>query len=291
MTEQTITPPGSRPAGGIEDRNASRWLAVAVALLAVCGVWRLPFWLANANPDQTDWFLPWLAHILKVGRFHALEASFANYNPPFVYVLVGASFLAGLVPPLVVVKITNLPFLLSAATVVFLACRGLGCSWRRALCGAALILVAPEVMENAWSWGQCDIMFSSFLLLFAVAVGFRRPALGMVAFALALSFKLQAIFLGPVVLMLLLAGEIPLWTLLLVPLVYLAMLTPAMLAGRPPMSLLMIYGAQYNFYNTFLRVGEAQRESPPTAKRIKQPARAPMLRMLDVLHPEIDSGW
>jgi Gpi18-like mannosyltransferase len=250
MTEQTISSPPSRPVEGIEDRNASRWLAVAVALLAVYGVWRLPFWLANANPDQTDAFVPWLAHILSMGRFHALSGSFSDYNPPFLYVLVGSSLFAKFFPPVVIVKLANLPFLLLAAAVVFLVCRRLGGSWQRALSGAGLLLVAPEIVENAWSWGQCDAMYSSFLLLFVVAVAFKRPALGMIAFAIALSFKLQAIFLGPAVLLLILAGEIPVWTVLLAPLVYVAMLAPAMLAGRQPMSLLLVYGSQYKYFNS-----------------------------------------
>ena len=249
MIEQVIVEPATRLETSAEHRSDSRWLALAVALIAAYAAWRFPFWLASTNRDQTEWFLPWLTHILQVGRFDALEASYANYNPPFVYALVGSSFFAKYFAPLTVIKITNLPFILFAATLVLLTCRRLGASWLRALTGAALVVVAPETMENAWSWGQCDIVYSSFLLAFVLALYFRRPTLGMVAFALAFSLKLQAVFLGPLVLMLLITGEIPVWTLLLIPLIYGVTLVPAVLAGRPPLSLLQIYGTQYNYFN------------------------------------------
>ncbi len=232
-----------------ESNTSTRWLMGAVLLLAVITVWKLPFWLAHGNGDQREYFLPWLNHILRAGRLHGLEASFANYNPPYIYVLCTASLLSGVVPALAVVKLTNLPFLVLAATTVYVTCRAVGCSLLRASLGAALVLVAPEVVQNAWSWGQCDVIYSSFLLVFLSAVHFKKPALGMICFALALSFKLQAIFLGPVIVLLLLAGEIPLWTVALVPVVYAAMLLPAILAGRPPASILMVYGSQYSFYN------------------------------------------
>jgi Gpi18-like mannosyltransferase len=232
----------------VESQTSTRWLLVAVSLLAAYAAWRFPFWLRHSDWDLDAAFLPWLSHILQEGRLRALESSFADYNPPYIYALSASSLLARFVSPIAVVKLTNLPFLILSSAIVFLTCRRLSFSTQRAALGAALVLVAPETMQNIWSWGQCDMIYSSFLLAFVAAVQLKRPTLGVVCFAVALSFKLQAIFIGPFLLALVLAGEVPLWTLILIPVVYAAMLIPAIAAGRPPTQLLFVYGAQYNYF-------------------------------------------
>ena len=234
---------------GISDGSGTRCLWVVVALLAAYSAWRFPFWLAHSDLDLDLSYVPWLAHILSVGHFRAMESSFADYNPAFIYSLDGAAYFARFFSLITVVKLNNLPYILLSAAVVLAVCRKLGCTWSRALAGAALIVVAPEVMENAWSWGQCDMIYTSFLVASFASAAYRKPALSMVCFGLAISFKLQAIFAGPLVLMLLLSGEIPFWTILLVPVTYLAVLTPAMIAGRPPLSLIFVYGGQFKHFD------------------------------------------
>jgi Gpi18-like mannosyltransferase len=63
-------------------------------------------------------------------------------------------------------------------------------------------------------------------------------------FGLAVSFKLQAMFLSPLLLTLVIWRRIPVWQLLVPPLTYLAMMVPAALAGRPWSELLTIYLGQ-----------------------------------------------
>jgi Gpi18-like mannosyltransferase len=60
-------------------------------------------------------------------------------------------------------------------------------------------------------------------------------------FGLAFSFKQQALFLSPLLLMLLLSRRIAPWQLLIIPGTYLLMMVPAAMAGRPWARLLTIY--------------------------------------------------
>ena len=68
-------------------------------------------------------------------------------------------------------------------------------------------------------------------------------------FGVAVGFKLLAMFLLPVLLYLILARQMKVWHLLLVPVVYVLMMVPAAIAGRPWSDLAIIYVGQFNFFS------------------------------------------
>ena len=74
--------------------------------------------------------------------------------------------------------------------------------------------------------------------------------MALVAFGLAFSFKLQAIFLAPLFLCLIAKGNLRWYQLAWVPLVYLATLVPAALAGRSWGDLLLIYVRQSDAHSS-----------------------------------------
>jgi Gpi18-like mannosyltransferase len=79
----------------------------------------------------------------------------------------------------------------------------------------------------------------------------KRPFFLALTFGLAFSFKGQAIFLSPFLLMLAVRGRLP-WTyLLIIPVVYVVMMIPAAIFGRPWSELLTIYVAKGGQYESF----------------------------------------
>jgi Gpi18-like mannosyltransferase len=97
---------------------------------------------------------------------------------------------------------------------------------------------------NSAAWGQSDAIYTAFCigsLYFLLKV---RPAWACVLFGLAISFKLQAIFFLPVLLIVLLRRKFAMKYLLLIPAVFLLMLAPAFIAGRDAWSLPTIYVEQ-----------------------------------------------
>ncbi len=70
--------------------------------------------------------------------------------------------------------------------------------------GALVVLFAPTIFINSAAWGQCDAIYAAFCLGSLYFLLKERPAWACTFFALALSFKLQAIFFFPVLLVLLL---------------------------------------------------------------------------------------
>lgn len=62
----------------------------------------------------------------------------------------------------------------------------------------AAVLLAPTVILNGSYWGQCDIIYSAFLLASIYFLSKRKDALSLIMYGLSISFKLQAIFLFPI---------------------------------------------------------------------------------------------
>ena len=204
--------------------------------------------LHHVCPDITLFYLRWYEHIVTYGRWASLEGSYANYSPPYLYILSLFSLLNGKIGPVVLIKLAQVPGMIAAAWLFWSICRRLGCSQTRSLLAAWIVLAAPEVVQNTLIWGQCDMLHTACLLLMVRLLLARRAGWAMAALGMALAFKLQAIFAGAVVAALFLSGEVPLWSALCVPVAYVAMMVPAHLAGRSWKQLLLIYTQEYGTY-------------------------------------------
>ena len=94
-------------------------------------------------------------------------------------------------------------------------------------------------------WAQADATYTSLLLLSLVALIYQRNALGFIFFGLAISFKLQAIFLLPLLGVVYLRRRFSALYFLILPLTYLVIAAPALLAGMPPEAAFSTYGDQF----------------------------------------------
>jgi Gpi18-like mannosyltransferase len=109
------------------------------------------------------------------------------------------------------------------------------------LCAALAVLFAPTVIANSAFWGQVDSMHTAGILACIYFLLKRQNFWAVLAFAVALTIKLQSIFLAPLLLALFLRGQISWKTFLLVPAVLFISVVPAWIAGRPLLDLLSIY--------------------------------------------------
>jgi Gpi18-like mannosyltransferase len=116
------------------------------------------------------------------------------------------------------------------------------------LAAFAAVLFAPTIFFNSALWGQCDAIYTTFLLAALYCLLRDRPGRALLFFSIAFAFKLQALFLLPLFFVLWAKGELPLKYFLLLPAVYVALCLPALVAGRPFYDLLTIYLEQANTY-------------------------------------------
>jgi Gpi18-like mannosyltransferase len=181
----------------------------------------------------------WAHRLVAAGGWRGLSERIGNYNAPYLYLLLLATYLPG--PLIITMKLVWTAFDVVLAFFTYKLV-GLARPGRRVPVIAALIMVfVPTVVLNAAYIGQVDDMWGS-LSVGALYFLLRRRywwALSLCGAAVAL--KPLAIFFFPVVGLLLLAGRVPWRTVPAVPAVYLALDVPALLIGRDPRELLTIY--------------------------------------------------
>lgn len=217
----------------------------AVLVVALAVVLRVELYDFQST-DYQAFVARWYDFIKANGGFGAMRYEFADYTMPYLYLLAVLTYLP--VPVLVGVKtISVLGDLLLAFFVYRLVALRYPRGWT-AFAAAATVALLPTVVMNGAMWGQCDSIYAAFAvggLYFALR---SRPWLACVFFGLALAFKLQAIFLLPVLAVLVFRRAVPWRALLAIPAVVLALDVPALLAGADLTRLLSIYLTQTGEY-------------------------------------------
>jgi len=218
--------------------KAELFLIGILAALAVLVRWSSH---DEITPDLRN-FLAWYRELDEAGGVAGLRHEIGNYNAPLLYLLAILTYLPG--PALLKIKLTWCVFdvLLVYFTYRIVALRWAG--WRIPTLAALVMAFLPTVVVNSSFYGQCDAIWAGFLVGGLYQLLRWRQWWGVTLFAVALAFKPQAIFVFPVLLLLVLAGQLRWRTLLAVPLVYLVLDLPAIFAGRDPVELLTLYNPE-----------------------------------------------
>lgn len=189
--------------------------------------------------DYQDFLSRWVQHFRDNGGFASLSGSVGNYNVPYLYFLALFSYLG--TDDLYLIKLLSTLF---DVLLAFGAMRLAGLFTRsrvRLLFVYFAVLFWPTVALNSAVWGQCDSIYVSLALLALYWGMSGKPALGMAAMACSFAFKLQAVFIMPVFVLLLIAKRVKLWHFLIFPAVYMLLMLPAILAGRPVLDTITLY--------------------------------------------------
>jgi Gpi18-like mannosyltransferase len=207
--------------------------------------------------DTQAYFLPWLEFIRSHGHWLALKYPVGQYFPFYLYLLASASCLDKFISPIGQIKLIPLIFDLYAAVMAYRIIGQLekedgamALNSLRPTVAFFAVFALPSLLIDGALWGQCDSILVSFLLATVFYVLCSSPIRAAICFGLAFSFKMQAIFLGPFLLVLLLRGRLRFRETLLVPLVWVASIAPILLLGRSFHSIIQIFTLQSQEYNT-----------------------------------------
>ncbi len=213
---------------------------VAVLVAVAMGI-RIALYPAVTS-DYTFFLSQWYDFIAGHGGFAAFKYAFSNYNPPYLYLIAVSTYMP--IARIVAIKSISVLFDGVLSLFTYLLLRRLVGTRLVPVVGALLILFAPTIILNSAAWGQSDGIYTAFCLGSLYFLVSDRPAWACVLYGVAISFKLQAIFFLPVLALPFLRRMFPVRTLILVPAVFLLMLTPALLAGRDIGSLANVYVSQ-----------------------------------------------
>lgn len=204
--------------------------------------------LGFVSVDIRDFLLDWYNKLATDG-FASLRNPFSNYTPPYLYLLFFSTKTAGFIPKIAAIKLLSICFDFLNSFLVYRILKIRYPHGETAWMGAALFLLLPTALLNSAYWGQSDAIYTFFLLACIFFLMKEQPFAAMIFLGVSFSFKAQAAFLGPLVLLLIIRKKMPWHYLGIVPLVYALMMIPAALAGRPMIELLTIYIGQANTYH------------------------------------------
>jgi Gpi18-like mannosyltransferase len=200
------------------------------------------------SADYRPFLSKWYDFIAQHG-FEAFAHDFANYNPPYLYMMAIIIYLFPFVPKIIAIKSISVFFDLLLGAFVY---KLINLKYPGSIVpvfGYLAILFAPTVFLNSSCWGQADAIYTAFLVACLYWICTGRQLLALASFGFALAIKAQAIFFAPFLFALLLKRQLSWKPFLLVPFVYLLTLVPSWIAGRNFFELLLIYARQSNTYH------------------------------------------
>ena len=216
-------------------------LAIGAAALAM----RLYF-LDSASGDYNSFLSVWLEEMRSLSGVEAIVKPIGDYNMPYLYLLFG--FSRSSVYDLYLIKLLSIVFDFVLAFGISKLVYRFSNSEFSAVLGFAAPLFVPTVFLNSAMWAQCDSIYAAFCvwaLYFALS---NKPKTSVVFFGLAFSFKMQSIFIFPIIIFLVLKNKIKLSQLIYFPVTFIATLIPAILCGRSIYDTFSIYINQTNSY-------------------------------------------
>lgn len=208
--------------------------------------------LLDYETTDYQWFLTkWVDFYRMNGGFAALNRSIGNYNIPYLYFL--SLFSYSTIKDLYLIKLLSIFFDVILAFACMKLAENAGASANRSAAAFFTVLFLPTVIINGAMWAQCDSIYASLAILgIAVSLGesfsrrqqLARRILSMMCISVSFGFKLQAVFIMPVYIIIWIWKKYKWYDFAVFPLTYLILILPAVILGRPIMDAIMLYADQ-----------------------------------------------
>lgn len=219
---------------------------LCAAALLLAGLFLRLSMFDHISGDYVSFLSIWTDTMAGMTAREALSTPIGDYNMPYLYVILLISRLPFY--DLYCIKLFSVLFDVAAALAEGYLVKMLTKQDLPTLLAFAAALFAPTTWLNSSYWGQCDSVYGA-LALWGLYCGLSdRPRCSMVLLALSLSFKLQAVFILPIVAFFLVTGRVSLRQLLLFPAGFLGAMVPALLGGRSFHDTFSIYIDQTGAY-------------------------------------------
>lgn len=196
--------------------------------------------------DYTIFLQPWFEQLKANGGLSAIGLPIGDYTPFYIYILAALTYVP--LDSLTTIKIVSCLSDLVLAFYAMLLVQRITANFTKSITAYTGVLFLPTVLLNSGAWAQCDSMYAAAIIACIYYAVCQKPNGIMAAFAIAFTLKLQAVFLAPLLFVLLLEGKIKLRHCIWPPAVYLAAALPAACMGRSWQDILTIYFRQAGSY-------------------------------------------
>lgn len=212
--------------------------------------------LDHASGDYNQFLRHWMDEIVNLGGFASLGTSIGDYSPPYVLILTILSYFPtanSQTPFLHPIKHVSIFFdVLMALGVFFLVLEAMKKKegkYPTATLFGIITLYLPTVFLNSTIWGQADSIYAAFIVWSLFLFLKDKHFWGMVVYGIAFAFKLQAIFVLPLlIIMYVINRPKQIWHFLLIPIVYFIFAIPPIAYGRDFVNIMTVYFRQTETY-------------------------------------------
>lgn len=216
-------------------------------VVATYGLLVLAFYLRTTvldyqTLDYQNFLSQWVEYYRVNGGVKAFSAPLGNYNIPYMYLLCLFSYLP--VSDLHLIKLLSIGFDVLLAYSSMMLVGLVNDNQNVKLASFFTVLLLPTVFLNGALWAQCDSIYAALALTGLWLALEDKPVPSVLCFTLSFGFKLQAVFILPIMAVLFFAKKYKLWHLALFPAFYIALVIPAVIMGKPFIETLTLYASQ-----------------------------------------------
>lgn len=198
--------------------------------------------------DYKMFFEPWVATLREAGGgFQGLSAEFeyVDYTTPYLLLLSFIS-ICPFFNTLILMKMVSVFFDFVAAIAVGFIVYEMTDKKQSGYMAYAVMLFVPTIVANGAMWAQCDIIFTSFVMLSLLFMLKDKPRASLIFYGIAFAFKLQTLFIAPLYVLLWVKKKMKIQHFLWLPIMYFIGIIPSWIAGKNLWELLTVYLFQAN---------------------------------------------
>ncbi len=230
----------------IENRYILFIVIISIMAIAI----RYSF-LNIVSSDYTYFLRVWFDTLKSNGGIFAIKNHIGNYTAPYMYILAVLTYLP--IKSLYSIKIVSIIFDFIGAGMCGLIVYKLSEKRKNrkllSVITYAVVLFSPTVVLDSSAWGQCDIIYTTFVLISLYFLFDKKYTKAFIFLGLAFSFKLQTIFILPLYVILYFKDEdMSILNFLMIPITIFVINIPALLLGRPISSFISQYMTQIGQY-------------------------------------------
>ena len=241
----------NRSSSGIRtlyEKNEDRILRF-LFLLAMCSFGLLLRYklFPKVSDDATEFLIPWYDYLKEHGGFKAVGDKIGDYTPMYYYFMAALTYTKlSVIEGLKLISIF-FDFIMSVYVMKIVQLRERDDSHMPVI-AFGISFCLPTVVLNSAAWAQCDVIYITFLVMCLYYILCGRDSLAMIMFGISFSFKLQAIFLLPLIGILIMKRKIRWRNVLWIHAIYVMSIIPAVIAGGDIKRLLTVYLFQTRQY-------------------------------------------
>ena len=198
--------------------------------------------------DYKMFFEPWVATLREAGGgFQGLSAEFeyVDYTTPYLLILSFIS-ICHFFNTLILMKMFSVFFDFVEAIAVGFIVYEMTDKKQSGYMAYAVMLFVPTIVANGAMWAQCDIIFTSFVMLSLLFMLKDKPRVSLIFYGIAFAFKLQTLFIAPLYVLLWVKKKMKIQHFLWLPIMYFIGIIPSWIAGKNLWDLLTVYLFQAN---------------------------------------------